>query len=457
MKHTLFICAILLAGAAMPASAGDIDYSEGVFIVNEDWYGHQNSTVNYLLPDAADGDYWHYRVIQAENPGMELGCTNQFGAIWDGRFYLIAKQDKDPGAKVTGGRITVADASTMKIICQKQLIDPSGAKCDGRSFVGVDSHKGYVSTSNGVWIFDLDRLEITRQVEGTENPKASNLYQGQCGTMVAAAERVFVAHQQYGLLVIDPSRDCVEATLSMDFVAEKAGIGSVVKSRDGMLWLSVAKDTQGLGTALPAIVRVDPVTLECETVDIPDGMFAPSNSWYAWTPDSFCASSVTNSLYWSGSSNSWFSGQEIFRYDIDRGEVSKIIDLKAGGDGWKLYGCSMRLHPDTDEIYMSLYRDFSSQEYVTRRYSADGILVKEYPMIANYWFPSIPVFPQTGAADGVTDAETVPSGGELTVATLGGIVVYRGDAAGFDSYRSGLAPGIYILHSSATTRKIVVR
>lgn len=30
------------------ASDGDVDYSDGVFIVNEDWYGHQNSTVNFL-------------------------------------------------------------------------------------------------------------------------------------------------------------------------------------------------------------------------------------------------------------------------------------------------------------------------------------------------------------------------------------------------------------------------
>lgn len=88
----------------------DTDYSSGIFFVNEDWYGHQNSTVNYLRPDDADGDYWQYRVIQAENPGMELGCTNQYGAIWNGRFYLIAKQEKDPGAAIKGGRITVAAA-----------------------------------------------------------------------------------------------------------------------------------------------------------------------------------------------------------------------------------------------------------------------------------------------------------------------------------------------------------
>ena len=106
-KLFLFAAALLPLTFAPAAYAGDeaeTDYTKGVFIVNEDWYGHQNSTVNYLLPDEEDGDCWHYRVIQAENPGKELGCTNQYGAIWDGRFYLIAKQEKDPGASAAASQ-----------------------------------------------------------------------------------------------------------------------------------------------------------------------------------------------------------------------------------------------------------------------------------------------------------------------------------------------------------------
>ena len=79
--RSLFISA-LAAAASVAVAASNVDYSDGILFVNEDWYGHQNSTVNFLVPDAIDGDYWHYRVIQAENPGMELGCTNQYGALW---------------------------------------------------------------------------------------------------------------------------------------------------------------------------------------------------------------------------------------------------------------------------------------------------------------------------------------------------------------------------------------
>lgn len=148
---------ILISSAAVLSSAED--FSKSILVINEDWYGHQNSTVNSLNPDDPDGDFWQYRVIQQQNPGKELGCTNQFGAVWNGRLYLIAKQDKDPGASTTGGRITIADATTLKIEKQLQLIDPSGAQCDGRAFCGVSADKGYVSTSNGIWILNLNTLD----------------------------------------------------------------------------------------------------------------------------------------------------------------------------------------------------------------------------------------------------------------------------------------------------------
>lgn len=252
---------LFLAAMALTIAAQEADYTRGIIWVNEDWYGHQNSTVNFLRPDDPDGDYWKYRIIQSENPGMELGCTNQYGALWNDKLFLIAKQDKDPGATITGGRITVADARTMKILHQQSLIDPSGAQCDGRSFLGIDEHKGYISSSNGVWIFDLDTYTVKGQVEGSANPNAGDddkpntdptgsLYHGQSGMMVSAAGKIFVAHQQYGLLIVDPAIDEVTEVLSMDIVQQGAGIGSIVKSKDGFLWLSICKNLQGTGSFL---------------------------------------------------------------------------------------------------------------------------------------------------------------------------------------------------------------
>ena len=333
-----FLTFVLYVAASSASMADDVDFHEGIFVVNEDWYGHQNSTVNYLLPDDPGGNYWHYRVFQEANPGHELGCTNQYGAIWNGRFYFIAKQDKDPGASVAGGRITVADAETMKILYQNTIIDPSGAQCDGRGFVGIDEHKGYISTSNGVWIFDLDNFEVKGRIEGTSNPNAGDdtpntnpagsLYYGQSGTMLLADGKVFVCHQQSGILVIDAASDKLVSHISMDIVSDGAGIGSIVKAADGSLWASVAQDTHGTGSSRPLLLRIDPHTLATETVPVTEGMFGPANSWYAWTPDAFVASSQSNVLYWKGGMNRWFAGSQIYKFDCDTRETSLFVDLE---------------------------------------------------------------------------------------------------------------------------------
>lgn len=483
MKKLISILSISFAVMAPAMAAEEVDYTRGIIWVNEDWYGHQNSTVNFLVPDAPDGDYWHYRIIQTENPGVELGCTNQYGTLWNGRLYLVAKQEKDPGASITGGRITVADAKTMKVLHQQSTIDPSGKQCDGRGFVGVDEHKGYVSSSNGVWIFDLDTYTIKGQVEGSANPNVGgsadkpasdptgSLYHGQSGTMVKAAGRVFVAHQQYGLLVVDPVADKVTDILSMDIVQQGAGIGSIVQSLDGMLWLSVATNCQGTGAALPYIVCVDPQTLDYKIVEIETGKYPPANSWYAWTPDAFVASKKHNCLYWKGGQNRWFAGTKIYKYDIDTDELTLHIDLEAEGADWKLYGCAMGIDPDNDELYMALYHQFGTPTYITRRYSPTGEKIRDYEMIMNYWFPSLPIFTSGNAGSGVGNllptlsANVYSTGGELTISgadgesaaiyNLNGVKIAAYEIAG-DTFkvRPAIGNGIYIVRIGKSNFKI---
>lgn len=73
----------------------DMDYSQGTFIVNEDWYGHQNSTVNFLTHDGE----WHYRALPDREPGHELGCTTQFDTIYGDKSTLSLSKSAIPGQK----------------------------------------------------------------------------------------------------------------------------------------------------------------------------------------------------------------------------------------------------------------------------------------------------------------------------------------------------------------------
>ena len=369
-KKLLTLLAIGTFIAANPAAAADGKYSQGVFIINEDWYGTNSSSVNFL----DDNGEWSYRVFQTENPGMELGCTAEAGQIYGGKFFIMAKQPD--GIKVKGGRLTVCDASTMKAL--KQFPELGGA--DGRGFLGVDEHKGYVGTTNGIYVLDIDALEISGSVK---NSGGTEIYAGEIGNMVRVNDYVFAIHRDDDLLVIDPTSDTVLKVLS---APDNMDLGSIVLSKDGTLWCSLIAN----GNAANSLWKINPATLETEVVALPDGIYGPANSWYAWTPDAFCASTQNNVLYWNGGASSWTSGYMIFKYDIDTNTATKIVDIQS--EGWQIYGCSMRVDPVSNEIYATLNKNWSN-EYITRIYNADGEKVKECALEANYWFPAQPVFP----------------------------------------------------------------
>lgn len=396
-------------------SDSQTDYSKGVFIVNEDWYGHQNSTINFLTNEGE----WYYRVFQQENPGKELGCTSQYGTIYGDKLYIVSKQQQDPGAKVKGSRFAVCDAKTMKLIKDFEFIasktvaakdgkDSLVSIADGRSYCPVDETKGYIGTSNGIWIYDSEKMEIGTQIEGSGNPNSDDygqLYYGQIGTMIRANDYVFAVHQQNGIFVIDPTTDKIIETIKASKDGEiQRGFGSIVRSKDGDIWASMAADIKGTGAALDYMLKINPMTLHIDTVHIPlkeKGIGIIPNSWYAWTADGFCASQQENKIYWNGQDEkgSWFTGYQIYCYDIDKDLFTEVIDItKLPGD-WRLYGTGFRIHPETDDIYAFLYHSFQDPTHQLAVINSSGEMINQYSMISNYWFPAIPVFPDNYAPE----------------------------------------------------------
>ena len=326
--------------------------------------------------------------------------------------------------------MTICDAKTMKVLKQITNIstDEKGkSNADGRGFLGVNEHKGYISTSNGIFILDLDNMEIKGSITGSDNKGGSaydQLYSGQIGNMIRVNDRVFAVHQKDGLLVINPETDKVEKTIGGP---DKWGYGSVVLSKDGNLWLSVSA-TSGSGQADNRIIKVNPATCDTTSVWCPKGIYGPANTWYAWTPDCFSASKQHNVLYWNGGSSSWFTGYTIYKYDIDKNEFSVYVDFTNDPDGWQIYGCSFRVGPVSDEAYISLYKGFGDPTYIVRKYDSAGAQTGEYSMISNYWFPSMPVFP-----DNEAPVVTNPAPVQLTAAETVSLAGIATDADNFDA------------------------
>ncbi len=337
-----------------------VDYTQGVFIVNEDWFGHRNSTTNYLT---RDGKFVY-------NNTTEIGATACFGAAWGNRYYIIAKQAKDGGAKVEGGRITICDANTMRII--KQIKDIDGDN-DGRSFCGVDEHKAYVSTSKGIYTLNLDELTVGAAVKNADGGDAEL---GECGNMVRLGDYVYATEYGKSLRIIDCNTDRIVATIS------SAKVYSITMSKDGQLWVSTNK----------GISRVNTYTNKLESISLPDGINFPANSNYAWCADGLCASMQNNVIYWT--SVTW-NILKVFKYDIDNNEFAKVVDLTNNADKWKMYSASnLRVDPVTDNLYVSLFKDWGSQDYAVRIYDNKGTQLNEYELTQKYfWFPGMFVFP----------------------------------------------------------------
>ena len=358
-----------------------VDYTQGVFMVNEDWFGHRNSTTNYLT---RDGKFVY-------NNTTEIGATACFGAAWGNRYYIIAKQAKDNGSEVEGGRITICDANTMRII--KQIKDIDGK--EGRSFCGVDEHKAYVSTSRGIYTLNLDEQTVGAAVKNADGGDA-NL--GQCGNMVRLGDYVYATEYGKSLRIIDCNNDRIVATIT-------AKVYSITMSKDGQLWVSTDK----------GISRVNTESRQLETISLPEGINVPANSYGAWCPDGLCASMQNNVIYWT--SVTW-NRLKVFKYDINNNEFAKVVDLTNDADKWKMYSASnLRVDPVTDNLYVSLFKDWGSQDYAVRIYDNNGNQLNEYELTQkNYWFPGMFVFPDVeDPIAGNMDAVTVEENKEVKV------------------------------------------
>lgn len=330
-----------------------VDYTKGAYIVNEDWYGHRNSTVNFL---SKDGTFVYDHV---EN----LGVTACYGTFFGNRFYAISKQDGGYG------RISVCDANSTRVI--KQIKDIDGK--DGRSFCGVDEHKAYVSTAGGIYTLNLDELTVGAAVKNADGGDAKL---GECGNMVRLGDYVYATEYGNSLRIIDCNTDRIAATIM-------AKVYSITMSKDGQLWVSTDK----------GISRVNTETNKLETISLPKGINVPANSNGAWCPDGLCASMQNNVIYWTSASG--WNPTTIFKYDIDNNEFAKVVDLTKDADKWKMYSASnLRVDPVTDNLYVSLFKDWGSKDYAVRIYDNKGTQLNEYELTQkNYWFPGMFVFP----------------------------------------------------------------
>ncbi|MHC0445502.1 DUF5074 domain-containing protein [Flavobacterium sp. 3-218] len=352
-----------------------IDFTKGYFMVNEDWFGHVNGSVNFI---DANGNV-HYRVYSEANDNHTFGATTPYGTIYGDKFYFVSKQEKDGGDTqyIPGGRLVVADAKTMKKIASFETIGGG----DGRSFVGIDEKTGYIGASNGVYLFDIENMKVGSLIPTTGG---GSQYAGQIGNMIRTSQYVFAVKQSAGILVIDPKTNTVIKTISGAF-------HSVTQAKDGSVW----------GIQEQKLININPLTFDTTVYAIPTTKYL--GSWGAWNAGSFTYSNTENALYWNNNVSSFVAGTKIIRFDIVTKTFNENFATLPGQTGtYKqiLYGAGLRIDPVSGNLIVNTTESgfsFHYQKNWIHTYDTTGKLIDTKVLNDYYWFPAMAVFPDNAA------------------------------------------------------------
>ncbi len=440
--YSLITCA-LIAGCSLQSIAQN--YTNGVYVLNEDWYGHNNSTLNFWNPETETIDYLIMQM--ANNYEYSLGCTSQYGQLYGDFIVITGKQDKDPGepGDMKSGRVAILHKNTLKPVGDEvhpliSVNENNKSDADGRGVCFVDNEKFYVGTSNGIYVFKWNEQgkiftwDSEKIIPGTGNPlitgdEVSNadglgpLYQNQIGMMLRTQDYVFAIKQDLGVLVINPKTDEIITIIEGCF-------STMAQSKDGDIWVGVNYQEEGNEDNLnypygwngdawngSQLMCIDQYSLETKKVRLDTGGIP--QSWYAWTAGSLTASETENALYFVYTDPSlgqinWFRNCVLYRFNIDaidwdnidltkpdeayaEGACEEIYD--SSFDDLYFYGGALQCNPKDGNLYASFYvgENIATQEWIYAILNPEGEMIQYQEPIKRYWYPAMFIFPDNEA------------------------------------------------------------
>ncbi len=321
-----------------------IEYSDGIFIVNEGWFGHEQGSVNFYRYSTQQIETELFKTI---NPGKDLGVTTQYGSIYNQKMYLVSKQ----------GALVTVDPKTMK---ETGRIDNfHQAAKDGRTFCGVTADLGLVSTVDGIYKLDLNPLSVGDKIAGIS---------GQVGELLQYRQYVF-AVSSGKIYVINTNTWNIDTTFN-------DGKGGLTVSKEGMIWSANGNK----------LIKINPYTLSMETVNMPNGVSVSSNAW-AWTASSLCASKQENALYFYG------GNLKVYKYVI--GDIHSLNSpLFTIPSGKMIYGQGMNINPYNNQVVVTTIDGYGADAAKNNLYFYDGTTgaLKKNLYFEHYWFPAYILF-----------------------------------------------------------------
>lgn len=443
MKHfylSRIFLAALLAGLFMTqsASAQQKEYTDGVFMLNEGSYGNERATINFLDCNGT----WEYRLpITMNGETIQLGTTGCYATICGDNMYIVSKKMNVSKPDESDPTFVVCDAKTMKGKAVINSIKTAYGAADGRAFLPMPNlKKGYLSTTNGVYVISLENYTVLSQIDGT-----GGYTNNQTGNMIYRDGKVYAVDKKCGLFIIDAANDKLLKTINNE--GEEGTYCSIVEAKDGSIWLTAGKKAGG---SADHIVKFDPVNETTENITLPSDVKQPTNNWGAWNPDCFTASTTENALFWNGETGSWSNnGQYIYKFDVDSRTTTLLLDFTtAEAPQPYVYGAACRVNPDNGDLYLSITKGSAwGNESELRVYdTTDGTMKTAYPMEKHYWYPEMPVFSLKSSTNGITGTQTSADVREIARFTIDGKRINQPQR------------GINIVkYSDGTVKKVIVK
>jgi len=322
-------------------------YENGIILVNEGWFGHDNGNVNFYRYGR---DTIEQMIYHKENPGKDLGTTTQYGAVHNGKLYLISKQGPlvvtDSRSLVETGRITTMPAN-------------------GRAFLGLDNTNGLISTSNGIYPLNLTTLAVGAKIAGIT---------GETGTMRKEGSYLFVLNQSLGLVILNLS--------DYSIVKKIAGMNQgLSKTADGSLWVAGGN----------ALVKVNTTTLDTNKITMP---FSLGNPWFAWNVGTVTTSTTENAVFIAKTQPWGAGGNQVYKYVVGN-SASLQTPFATIAAGKEFYGAGVGYNAASNELVVTAIQSGYGDNYKYNSlyfYDAANASLKKTVTYEYFYFPALMIF-----------------------------------------------------------------
>lgn len=322
-------------------------YENGIFLVNEGWFGTENGSLNFYRYGR---DTVEQRVYHKENPGKDLGATTQFAAVHNKKLYMVSKQ----------GPFVVADAHSLKETGRIENLP-----ADGRAFLGLDNNNGLVSTADGIYRLNLSPLSIGEKVTGTS---------GETGSMLKDGDYIYVLTQEDGLLILKQS----DYSIAKQIEGMQQGL---TRTADGKIWVAGGSK----------LLHINPTNLDTASIELP---FELGNPWFAWNVGTVTASSTENAVFIAKTMPWGAGGNEVYKYVSGNTSslLSPFITLPTGKE---FYGAAVGYNKVNNQLVVTSVQSGYGQNYKFNYlylYDAASGNLKNAINYEHFYFPAMMVF-----------------------------------------------------------------